>query len=143
MSATNAFAADILKLIFTATNITNLADNAASGPITDWYISLHTASPGVGGNQQTAETTYTGYARISIARTDSGWTVTNGSCVNDNTVSFGQCTGGAQTITHVGLGTAASGAGALKIFNALTNPITLQNGNTPQFAAGQLNFTAS
>lgn len=35
-----------LNLIFNATPIPNIADNAASAPLTSYYISLHTADPG-------------------------------------------------------------------------------------------------
>ena len=56
----NAFANDLLKLIFNATSISNLADNAGSSPLTNLYIALHTADPGAAGNQSTSEVNYTG-----------------------------------------------------------------------------------
>src|SRR5690349_4653937 len=37
---------DIMKLLFNATAITNIADNAASSPLTNLEVSLHTADPG-------------------------------------------------------------------------------------------------
>ena len=46
----NAFANDLLKLIFNATPIANLADNAASSPLSSLYMALHTSDPGPGGN---------------------------------------------------------------------------------------------
>jgi hypothetical protein len=49
MSKSNAFENDLLKLIFNATAIANLADNAASSPLTNLYVSLHTADPGEAG----------------------------------------------------------------------------------------------
>lgn len=68
---------NLLKLIFTNTTWANIGD--ATGLVkstTDgvFYISLHTADPS-SGDQSTSETTYTGYARISVVRTASGWTV--------------------------------------------------------------------
>jgi hypothetical protein len=57
------FANELLKLIFNGTPIANLADNAASSPITNWELSLHTALPTSGQNHN--EVTYTGYARVS------------------------------------------------------------------------------
>jgi hypothetical protein len=42
---------DLLKLIFNATGIANIADNAASSPLTNLYVSLHTADPTSSGNQ--------------------------------------------------------------------------------------------
>ena len=62
-----AFANELLKLIFNGTSIANIADNAASSPITNWELSLHTALPTSGQNHN--EVTYTGYARVPVART--------------------------------------------------------------------------
>ena len=69
MSKGNTFENDILKLIFNATAIANIADNAASSPLTNLYASLHTADPGEAGDQTTNETSYTSYARVAVART--------------------------------------------------------------------------
>ena len=60
---------DIAKLIYQATAIANLADNAATAPLTNVFVALHTADPGEAGDQTTSEATYTGYARIAVART--------------------------------------------------------------------------
>ena len=68
MSATNTVETAILNLIFAAQAWANVADNAASSPITTFYISLHTADPGETGSQTTSETAYTGYARVAIDR---------------------------------------------------------------------------
>ena len=40
---------DLLKLIFNATPIANLADNAATSPLTQLAVALHTGDPGEGG----------------------------------------------------------------------------------------------
>ena len=58
------FANELLKLIFNGTPIANIADNAASSPITNWELSLHTALPTSGQNHN--EVTYTGYARVAV-----------------------------------------------------------------------------
>jgi hypothetical protein len=142
MSATNAFEASILGLIFTASAIADLAENDATSPATNLYISLHTASPGETGDQTTNETAYTGYARVAVARTTSGWTVTNGSCVNDAEIAFAICTASpGSAISHVGVGLSSSGAGTLLISNALDASVTMQVGTTPIFSAGELEFT--
>ena len=39
---------NLLKLIFNAVAWANMADNAAASPLTNLYLSLHTADPGVG-----------------------------------------------------------------------------------------------
>lgn len=141
MSFQNTFENDLLSLIFTATAIANIADNAASSPITNIYISLHTGDPGESGDQTTSEATYTSYARVAVARTTSGWTVTSGTCDNDAEIAFPAATGGSNTISHVGAGTAPSGAGKLLASGALTASLAVSSGITPRFAAGELNFT--
>ena len=62
------FENDILKLIFNGTAITNVADNAATSPLANLYVSLHTADPTDAGNQTSNEISYTGYARVAVAR---------------------------------------------------------------------------
>jgi hypothetical protein len=74
MSFTNAAENSILNLIFRAEAWANIADNAASSPLTNLYVSLHTADPGETGNQSTSEIAYTSYARVAVARSSSGWT---------------------------------------------------------------------
>lgn len=140
MSKQNTFENDVLSLFLTATAIANLADNAASAPITNIQISLHTADPGEAGDQTTSEATYTGYARVPIARTTAGWTVTSGIGDNDNVVTFGQCTAGSSTITHFGVGTGATGAGKL-LWSGTTNSLAVTAGITPTFPVGDLNVT--
>lgn len=142
MSATNAFETALLALIFNATAIADIAENDSSSPATQFYISLHTADPGEAGSQNTSETTYTGYARIAVNRNAGGWTVSGNQASNTAQVTFGQNTNGTPTITHVGLGTASSGAGTLLFSNALNSPLVMQVGTTPLFSAGQLIFTA-
>ena len=74
------FRNDLLKLIYNATAIANLADNAASAPLTNIYVALHSADPGAGGHADHQRTvSYTNYARQAVARTTGGWTVTTNS----------------------------------------------------------------
>src|SRR6266403_2144335 len=63
MSKSNTFENDCLKLVFNGTAIANIADNAASSPLTNLYLSLHTADPGEAGVQTTNECAYTAYPR--------------------------------------------------------------------------------
>ena len=121
----------LLKLIFNATPIANIADNAASSPLTTLYISLHTATPGVGGNQTTSEAAYTGYARVAVARTTSGWTVTGASVSPVSTISFPVATAGSETETYAAIGTASTGAGSILYFGALGPTIAVAAGVTP------------
>lgn len=132
MSKSNAFENDLLKLIFNATAIANLADNAASSPLTNLYVSLHTADPGEAGNQSTNETTYTSYARVAVARTSGGWTVTGNSVSPVANIDFPAATGGSGTITHFGVGSASSGAGVLYYSGTVTPSISVTSGVTPR-----------
>lgn len=131
MSKGNTFENDWLKLIFNATGIANLADNASSSPLTALYVSLHTADPGEAGDQTTSETNYTGYARVAVNRNSGGWTVTANSVSPASAITFGTCTGGSGTITHFGVGTASSGAGKLLYKGTCTPNITLASGIVP------------
>lgn len=141
MSKGNVFENDLMKLVFQGTAIANLADNAASSPISNIYISLHTADPGEAGDQTTSEATYTGYARVAVVRTASGWTVTNNSVTNAAAITFPQCTGGTNTISHFAVGTASSGAGKVLYKGALTASLAVSNLIIPEFAAGTLTVT--
>lgn len=140
MSATNAFETDLLELIFNGTTIANIADNAASSPATNLYISLHTADPGEGGSQNTNETTYTSYARVAVARTSGGWTVSGNNATNTSTITFPTCTGGSATLTHFGIGLASSSTGTLLFKGALSSSLAVSNNITPAIAAGDLDI---
>lgn len=132
MSKSNTFENDWLKLIFNATAIANLADNAASSPLTNLYVSLHTADPGESGNQSTNEIAYTSYARVAVARTSGGWTVTNNSVSPVANIDFPAATGGSGTVTYFGVGSASSGAGTLYYSGTVTPNISVTSGVTPR-----------
>lgn len=146
MSLTNTFEADILKLIFQAVAITDIAENDTSAPLANLFVSLHTADPGEapGTEQTTSETTYTGYGRVTVARTSGGWAVAGTAPTTaDNVaaVTFGACTSGSPLISHVGVGTLTSGTGKLLLSGALTASLQVNPGITPQFAIGALDIT--
>lgn len=138
MSIADTFENDLMKLIFNAAAIANIADNAATSPLTNLYVGLHTADPGETGNETTNETSYTGYARVAVARTSGGWTVTANQAVNAGTITFGACTAGTPTITHAHVGTASSGTGKILFSGALTASLAVSPGITPSFAASAL-----
>lgn len=128
----NTWSQNLLKLLFQATAIANIADNAATSPLTNLYVSLHTADPGATGNQTTNETSYTSYARVAVVRTSSGWSISGQSISPVATVSFPACTGGTATITHFGVGTATSGTGILLYSGTVSPNIAVATGITPQ-----------
>lgn len=138
MSKGNTFENDLLLLIFNATAIANIADNASASPLTNLYVSLHTGDPGEAGSQTTNECAYTSYARVAVARSGSGWTVTGNAVVNAALVQFPQCTGSSETATHFAVGTAASSTGKILFKGALSASLAISSGIQPQFGAGTL-----
>lgn len=137
MSKGNTFENDLLKLIFNATAIADLAENDTSSPATNLYVSLHTGDPGEAGDQTTSEISYTGYARVAVLRTSGGWTVTGNSVSPAANIDFGQMTAGAGgTVTHAAVGTASSGAGKILYKGAVSPNIVVANGVQPRIASG-------
>jgi hypothetical protein len=132
VSIANSTENSLLKLLFNATAIADVAENDASSPLANVRVSLHTSDPGEAGGQSTNETTYGGYVRVSVARTTTGWVVTNNSVSPGATISFAQATSGTATITHFGVGTATSGAGVLWFSGTVTPNISVSAGVTPQ-----------
>jgi hypothetical protein len=146
MSASNAFETDLLTLLFNNTNIANIGDatglrgSTAAGV---FYLGLHTADPGEAGTQSTSETAYTGYARISVARSAAGFTISGNSVSNAALAAFGNCTASpGAALTHFSIGTSSSGAGYLLMSGALGASYQPAVGNAPQFAIGALTATA-
>jgi len=142
MPKSTATCNSILALIFNATAWADIAENDSSSPAGNLYLSLHTASPGVGNDQTTNETAYTNYVRIAVVRTTSGWDVpSGGATANAALAQFAQCGVTGATITHVAIGTASSGAGTVLYQGALSSSLAVANGIQPQFAAGALDVT--
>jgi hypothetical protein len=125
----------ILQLVFNATAWANYADNAASSPQTNIACALHTADPGTGGTQSTSEAAYTSYARVNVARTTGGWTVSGtgpASCSPVANISFPAGTGGSGTVTYFSTGKTGGGATAILWSGTVTPNIVTGNGITPQ-----------
>jgi hypothetical protein len=132
MSKGNVHINDYLKLIFNATTDATLF--SAAGSATNLYVGLHTASPGAGGDQTTNEISYTGYARVAVARTTGGWTASSAQSTSPvATIAFGAMTAGTGgTATHFCVGTGSSGTGKIVCFGTITPNIPVSNGTTPQ-----------
>ena len=130
----DTFENDLLKLIFNQTAIANIADNAASAPITNIEVALHTSDPGDAGNQTTNEVAYTGYARVAVARTVGGWTVTNNSVSPVSIISFPQRSDAGTTVvaTHWSAGTAHTSTGKILYSGTVTPNISISQNVTPQ-----------
>ncbi len=131
MSKGNTTEADFIAYTFNATAISWNASAIL-------YVSLHTADPGEAGVQTTNEADYTGYARVAVTRNGAGWTVSTNTASNAAEVTFPECTGGANTITHVAIGLASSGGSQILYKGALTASLEVSNLITPRFPIGTL-----
>ncbi len=139
MSKSNTHENDYLLLMFNNTTMTLIGDAAgilASAAAGSLYFSLHTADPGEAGDQTTNEAAYTSYARVAVARSGAGFTVSTNTVALVANVSFPAGTGGSGTATHWGIGASSSGAGKLLYKGAISPTIVCGNGVTPQLTAG-------
>jgi hypothetical protein len=126
----STFENDVLKLVLQATAIANIADNAASSPITNTYAALHTADPSAG-NQTTNEIGYTSYLRVAVARSSGGWSISANLASPVAAITFAAGTGGSGTATHATIGTASSSTGKILFSGTVTPNIVTGNGVTP------------
>ena len=144
MSKGNTFENDLLLLIFNNTaaaligDASGLQPSATAGSL---YVSLHTADPGEAGTQTTNECAYTSYARVAVARSGAGWTVSGNAVTNAALVQFPQCTGGSETATYFAIGTASTSTGKILYKGALSASLAISSGIQPQFGAGDLDGT--
>ncbi len=130
MSKSNTLENQIVALLFNNT--------ALPWSNTNLYVALHTADPGEAGDQTTSEATYTGYARVAVSRDSAGWTVSSNQASNTAEITFPECTGGSNTITHVSVGLGATSTSQILYKGALTASISVSNLITPRFPAGTL-----
>ncbi|WP_299663815.1 hypothetical protein [uncultured Ruegeria sp.] len=135
-SKSDAFETDVLALIYNGTAIADLAENDSSSPATNLYLSLHSANPGEAGNQSTSECAYTGYARVAVARTSAGFTVSGNSVSLTSAVDFPAATGGTCDATYFAVGTGSSGATDFIVYGSISPTISISNGVTPRLGTG-------
>lgn len=125
MPKTTSAIQNYLKLLFQNTTWANIGDatgivgSTVAGSL---YASLHSAAPGLAGTQSTSELSYTGYARVAIARSGAGWTQSSAQVVPAATITFGQRTdaGAAVEALFWGVGRALAGVGELLYYGPLT-----------------------
>lgn len=144
MSKGNTFENDLMLLIFNNTNIADVGDATGlrgSSTAGSLYVSLHTSDPGEAGSQTTNETAYTNYARVAVARSGSGWTVSSNAVSNAAAVDFPTCGITGATITHFAVGVASSGAGKVLYKGALDASRAVSDGTTPSFEIGELDIS--
>ena len=133
MSIGNTTENAIMLLIFNATAWANYADNAATVPQTNVHTALHTADPGEAGTMSTTEAAYTSYARVNVARTSGGWTVTANSVSPVAEIAFTIAGAtAAETETHFSVGKTGGGATAILFSGTVTPNILVDDGVTPK-----------
>lgn len=135
MSKGNVTEADIIAFLFNATAMPSYGANL--------YVALHTADPGEAGTMASSECDYDGYARVAVARDNTGWTCAGNQAVNTAEVTWPECEGtfvGTQTATHASVGTAG---GQILYSGAIGQPggIVIAALITPRAPAGALVFT--
>ena len=139
MSKSNAFELALLALLFDNTAIANLGDAGglrASAVAGSLYVALHSADPGEAGDQTTNEIAYTNYARVAVARSSAGFTVSGNAVQFFAQINFPAGGAGASpTATYWSVGIASSGASLLLYSGTITPNIICGNGITPQLAA--------
>lgn len=144
MSMSKLSETNFLNLLFNNADWANVGDAAGlqnSATAGSFYVALHTADPGDAGTQSTSEASYTGYARVAVARTAGGWTVSGNQVSNTDTVQFGECTAGSAVVTHFSVGLLSAGAGDILYSGALDATRSVSSGITPLFNPGTLTGT--
>jgi hypothetical protein len=134
----------ILNIMYSATAWPNVADNAASSPLTNVQVGLHTALLTAATNSQAEnEVAYTNYARVARARSTGFTAASGGSISNAALLQFPQSGATGATLHTVSTGTTASGATPVWHYGALNSPITIgaSASITPQFLANALVIT--
>lgn len=137
MAFGSTFQSDLTKLIFNGTAISNIADNASASPSTNLWLSLHSADP-AGGTQGTNEIALTAYTRIAVARTSTGFAITNNIAALNINVDFPTLTSTSTgTATYAGIGlTSATTGGKLITSGAITPNISLAQNVLPRLTTG-------
>lgn len=147
MSLSDSAESNLLKLVWQNVtwagvgDTTGIVGSTGAGSL---FVALHTADPGETGTQATNEISYTGYARVAVARSTGGWTVSGTAptqVANAGVVTFGACTAGSGTATHFSVGKTSSGATEIIDSGPLTASLAISAGITPSFAIGALVIT--
>ncbi len=110
MSMSNTSETGLLILLFKNLAWADIGDAAGLQPSAtagNFYVALHSADPTEAGDQSTSEISYTGYARVAVAR-GAGFTVSGNTVSNAATVQFGECTAGTASVSWFTVGLAAS-----------------------------------
>lgn len=140
MPKSTASANGLVNLILRNTDFTNVGDAGGlrgSATAGNLYVALHTALPAVGDAQNVSEISYTGYARVSLARATTWGAASAGQSFVAANIDFPPSTGGTGgTVTHFSISahptTGASGAAPVLYAGVVSPTIAVANGVTPR-----------
>ena len=139
-SKSNELENDLLQLLFNnvipgSSVLTNIGSGIqASSTAGSLHVSLHTADVGETGSQTTSEMTIQNYARIAVARSTAGWTVSTNNASNAAQIRFPAsgtfgATNAPQDARFFAIGTAATGAGHILYTGHLGDDVNVFNAN--------------
>ena len=147
MSKSNSFETAFLQHIFNNSAITNVGDAGgllASSTAGNLYVRLYTNAVAVDDATIGTECAYTGYVArgVAVARSAGGWTVSGNNASNTAVITFGACTAGSETISYFAIWKDNTNTtDAYRLFHgALTTPLAVSNGITPEIAIGALDI---
>lgn len=148
MGATAYLEVKLLQLLFKNLAFDNIGDAGGLLPSVStgyFYIALFTSENDDSQSIITAdEATYTGYARIAVARNTGSWfdddAVVPTRIYNVQDITFPECTAGSDVVTHWGLCYSDTGD-TLLISGELTTPLNITAGVQPRIAAEDLVIT--
>jgi hypothetical protein len=115
-----------------------LMTNGTATRPTAWYVALYTAAPSDSGGG--TEVSGNGYAREAVAFAAASTPA--GTTSNTGVVSFTASGGSWGTITHIGIFDADT-SGNLLWHGGLTAPKAVGDGDTIEFAIGNINLTVA
>ena len=141
MSMTNSFETNLLELLFNNSELPKIGDSSGlqpSGADGNFYVALFTTAPteSTGG----VEADYTGYSRIAVARTSSGWTISGNEASNTAKITFAECESGSNSIEAFGILTGTTNDDLLW-YGSCSIEVSL--GVIPEFDVGALTITAN
>lgn len=141
-SKKDGFETSVLQHIFQNADIANIGDAAGlqnSATAGSFYIALFTSAPT--DSAQGTECNYTNYARVAVARSAGGWTVSGNNCSNAAAITFPQCGGGTNTAVAFAICTGGTaGVDDAIYWGDLTANLAISSGITPEFAIGDLDI---
>jgi len=141
MSKSNLHETAYLKLVFQNIAAANIGDSGGLQPSStagSLYVALYSDDPTDADTG--TEIVYTRYARIAVARSVAGFTVSGNEVTNAAILIFPTSTGGSDTATHFAIRTAITG-GDLIGSGALSGSLVIATSDIPKFNIGDLKVT--